>query len=62
MCIDEILDVIENLSKSQGFYGRLLARLEELKNEDVQSYQKVVQELEGQNFKDSVDLVLYFEC
>ena len=62
MCIEEIMDVIKGLAMSQGFYGRLLRALEELKNEDVHKYQDVVLELEGQNFKDPIDVVMYFEC
>ena len=62
MCIEEIMDVIKGLAMSQGFYGRLLRALEELKNEDVHKYQDVVLELEGQNFKDALDVVMYFEC
>lgn len=62
MCIEEIMDVIKGLASSQGFYGRLLRAIEELKNEDVHKYQNLVLELEAQNFKDAIDVVMFFEC
>lgn len=62
MCIEEIMDVIKGLARSQGFYGRLLGAIEELKNEDVHKYQNLVLELEAQNFKDAIDVVMFFEC
>jgi hypothetical protein len=54
----QILKTIEDLAKSQGFYGRLLGRIRELSGDD---YKKCIEELENQNFSDEVDLVLYFE-
>ena len=38
MKFDEILDLIKDLSRSQGFYGRLYASLQELKDEDPAGY------------------------
>lgn len=61
MKMHEILDVIKSLAPSQGFYGRLYRRLMELADEDPESYEMAVQELEDQNFQDSVDLILYLE-
>lgn len=54
----EILNAISNLSSSQGFYGRLY---EQLTNESEDS-ERFLSELEAQNFKDSVDLIMYLEC
>ena len=51
---EQILDVIKSLAKSQGFYGRLLEHINE--NPSYLDF------LEKQNFKDSVDFVLYMEC
>lgn len=61
MKINQILAEIESLSHSQGFYGRLLRALLDCKNNDPEQWENVVVELEGQNFKDPVDMVLYFE-
>lgn len=57
----EILNVIKDLSKSQGFYGRLLNRLESAKSYDPDAYDAFMSELEAQNFSDAVDLVIYLE-
>ena len=51
---DDILKSIESLSYSQGFYGRVLNCIEE--------NPEILNELENQNFKDVVDMVLYLEC
>lgn len=46
---------------SQGAYGRLLARLEEVEETDPDMYDQFMCDLEAQNFKDAVDLILYIE-
>ena len=61
MKIDDILEIIEELSHSQGFYGRLLEGLLETKQEDPENWEEVVKILEGLNFQDTLDLVRYFE-
>lgn len=53
----EILNLIESLAKSQGFYSRLFKYLNE-NNEESNEY---LDFLESKNFKDEVDLILYFE-
>lgn len=55
---DEILATIKDLAKSQGLYGRLLS---DLQNMPQDLYNTMMENLEAQNFKDSVDLVLYIE-
>lgn len=55
---EEIMESIRSLAKSQGSYGRLLENLEELSPED---YEETMQVLERQNFKDPVDMILFFE-
>ncbi|HHX67174.1 MAG TPA: hypothetical protein GX708_03840 [Gallicola sp.] len=62
MTRNEILETFKQLAQGQGFYGRLLASLEELKETDSKQYEETMQHLEEQNFKDSVDLVMYIEC
>ena len=49
----EILDTIKSLAQSQGFYGRLL--------EQIQDNDEALEYLEQQNFKDSLDLILFLE-
>ncbi len=58
---NQILNVIENLSHSQGFYGRILHKLRTLKEQDEEKYEQVMSELEAKNFKDELELILYFE-
>ena len=61
MKINEILSQIESLAHSQGFYGRFLRQLLDCKKNDPESWQEIVEELEAQNFKDPVDMIIYFE-
>ena len=50
MKINEIKENIKILATSQGFYGRLLASMETMEEMFPQDYEKVVEELESQNF------------
>ena len=61
MKIDEILDVIAGLAKSQGFYGRLLESLLGIRDNSPDDWENVVADLENLNFKEPLDVVLYFE-
>ena len=53
----EILDTIKMLAKSQGFYGRLYEQIMTAENKD-----EILEELENKEFKDTLDLVFFFEC
>ena len=55
---EEIMKTIRSLASSQGFYGRLYRSLMKLSKEE---FNKVMTELEKQNFKDSLDLVMFIE-
>ena len=61
MKINQILSTIRMLAQSQGFYGRLLAEICELRDFDPDGYKEFVEELESQNFQNSIDMILYFE-
>lgn len=50
---EKYLGWIRQLAMSQGFYGRLMRELEE--NEEA------LNELASQNFKEPLDMVLWFE-
>lgn len=56
---EEIMEIIKSLASSQGLYSRLYRDLMEL---DEDEYDEVMTELESQNFKDGVDLVMFIEC
>ena len=55
---EEIMEIIKGLASSQGLYSRLYRDLMEL---DEDEYDEVMTELESQNFKDGVDLVMFIE-
>lgn len=51
---NKIMETIQDLAKSQGFYGRLLR--------NITLDPTILDTLEQQNFKDSLDLILFLEC
>ena len=54
----EIRKVMEQLAMSQGYYGRLLRSIDELP--DYQQ-EDVWEDLERQNFREPLDVVMYYE-
>ena len=61
MNVIQVIDVIRELSHSQGFYSRMYERILELHRNDPECFEDFKREVEAQNFKDPVDVVLYFE-
>lgn len=65
MKYEEIKEVIKTLASGQGFYGRLLQQLEDIEGQKYhytqEDFNKLKEVLEGQNFKDTLDVVFYFE-
>lgn len=61
MNVLQVIEVIQNLAKSQGFYSRMYQRILELHREDPECFENFRKEVEAQNFKDPVDVVMYFE-
>ena len=57
----EILGLIEGLSHSQGFYGRLLESFRDMEQEDPEAFEACMAELEAQNFSEPLDAIRYFE-
>lgn len=55
---EEIKALLRSLARSQGTYGRLLRDIESMDKVDQEDFWS---ELEAQNFKDELDVILYFE-
>lgn len=58
---DDILNIFEGLSHSQGRYGRMLRDLYEMREEEPEEYDKYMIELENKEFTDPLDLIIYLE-
>lgn len=58
---DEILEAIEGLAQSQGCYTRLYQSLNNVAETNPEQYNLIMEHLQQQHFKDTVDLVLFFE-
>lgn len=61
MDIEQIMAAIRSLAQSQGYYGRLYKELQEMQTNDPDQWDEVKNTLEAQNFKDSLDMVMFFE-
>lgn len=59
--IEEVVEVVEMLSYSQGFYGRLLEEILYIEENEPDKYEVFKNIIEKQEFKDPVDVVLFFE-
>lgn len=59
MTRDAVIETIENLSVTTGFYGRLLRYLEEMREVAPDRFEEVMKELE--TCGDAVDLVMKIE-
>jgi hypothetical protein len=59
--VEQVIEVVKMLSRSQGFYGRLLERIMYLKEYEPEDFETFKQVVEEQGFKDPVDVVLFFE-
>lgn len=62
MKINEMISVVKELAKTQGFYSRILASWIEYQNYYPAMWDDIVNELESLNFKDSVEFCMYLEC
>ncbi len=62
MKMDEIMETIRDLARSQGMYGRLYRDIRELEEYDPEGYEHLKTKLEEQNFKTPLDLIMYIEC
>ena len=59
--IEQVVDVIEMLSYSQGFYGRLLEEILYIEENKPEQYEVFKRFIEKQEFQSPVDVVLFFE-
>lgn len=58
MRFEEVMLLIKNLAKSQGFYGRMLNAIEDMDANALKKFKKFIEE---NNFKDSVEFVMFVE-
>ena len=55
---DDVINVIAELSNSQGFYGRLLRDISEMDDDEFEELEHII---ESQNFTSALDVVMFFE-
>lgn len=59
--IEEVVDVIEMLADSSGFYGHLLDEILYIEENNPRKYEAFKNIIEKQEFQDPVDVVEFFE-
>ena len=59
--IDQVIEVVEMMSHSQGFYGRLLKDIMYMKENDVDKFEEFKELIELMGFENPVDVVMFFE-
>ena len=59
--IDQVIEVIKDLAKSQGKYKRLLDNITHCKENEPKVFESFKTVMESKKFKDPVDIVMYFE-
>lgn len=58
---NDVISILIELSHSQGFYGRLLRDLSEIKKYEPERFDLIIMEIESQEFTNALDVVMYFE-
>ena len=59
--VEKVIEVVQMLSHSQGFYGRLLREINYIQEYEPEKFEEFKEIIEAQEFKDPVDVVLFFE-
>ena len=59
--IEEVVDVIEMLSDSNGFYGHLLDEILYIEENEPNKYEVFKRIIEEQEFEDPEDVMLFFK-
>lgn len=59
--IEQVVEVIEMLADSQGFYGRLLEEILYIEENEPNKYEVFKAIIESQEFENPVDVVMFFE-
>lgn len=59
--VDQVIEVVKMLSQSQGFYGRLLEDIMYMKEYDTDKFEEFEELIELMDFKDPIDVVMFFE-
>lgn len=56
---EDLYLLCESLSRSQGFYGRLLRDLQELDEEQIE---EIDADMKAHKFTDDLDIIYWLEC
>jgi len=58
---EDCVKIVAQLSRSQGFYGRMLRSIAELREYDKEQYQELMDYWTGKHYSDVVDFIMDLE-
>lgn len=61
MTWEQIIELMQDLSHSQGFYQRLLNEIKRMEDEEPDKYESAKRVILAQEFTDPVDLIMFFD-
>lgn len=59
--VEQVIEVVEMLANSQGFYGRLLKDIMYMKENEQDKFEEFKELIELMGFENPVDVVMFFE-
>lgn len=59
--VEQVIEVVEMMSHSQGFYGRLLKDIMYMKENEQDKFEEFKELIELMEFENPVDVVMFFE-
>jgi hypothetical protein len=59
MTSKQIIQLFKDLARSQGFYGRLLAQLQDIRSNDPEKFEEIMQAFS--KYDNPVDLIMAIE-
>lgn len=59
--VEQVIEVVEMMAQSQGFYGRLLRDIMYMKENEQDKFEEFKELIELMGFENPVDVVMFFE-
>ena len=59
--VEQVIEVVEMMAQSQGFYGRLLRDIQYMQEFEKDKFEEFKELIELMGFENPVDVVMFFE-
>ena len=61
LSVNDVMNIIQSLSRSQGFYGRLYEAITDARENNPAVYNEFVDTVNKAHFVNKIDVILFFE-